>query len=228
MNGEMAEVVRHSAQRRTVVCAIGMVAWLCFAVTVPALPVPEGASILVFPDVTTTESTETILQISNLGASMVHVLCWYLRGESAEGADTPEEEEDAVDFHLFLTARQPTQWIVSQGRPVDAADGCTGDLGGQGECAGAGFDPGEIPALEPPFAGELLCVEADAAGQPVSGNRLFGQATRIDLESGDVSKYPALRFRGTERQNGDRRLCLGGPVSPSCPQGDEFDAFAQS
>jgi hypothetical protein len=228
MNGEATEVVRRSAQRPMVVCAIGLVALLCFAATAPALPVPEGASILVFPDVTTSESMETIVQISNLGTSSVTALCWYVSGEGAEAGYTPAESEEVVDFDLWLTARQPTQWIASQGRPVDWADGCAGDLRHQGECAGAGFDPGEIPALQPGFAGELLCVEADVAGHPLSGNRLFGQATRIDLESGDVSKYSALRFRGTERQNGDRTLCLGGPVSPSCPHGDEFDACAET
>jgi len=226
MAGKIAGLSCRSARRRISKYAVGIAALLCLAARASAFPIRDGASILVFPDVTTSEDTETVLQISNLGTSMVHVLCWYVRGEGF-GEDL-EIGEELVDFHLWLTARQPTQWVASQGRPIDWADNCTGDLRRQGECAGAGIDPGNIPALEPPFAGELLCVEADAAGNPLGGNRLSGQATRIDLESGDVSKYPAVRFQGTDRQDGDRTLCLGGSVSPACPRGSEFDPCART
>jgi hypothetical protein len=68
-----------------------------------------------------------------------------------------------------------------------------------------------------------MCVEVDQADSVVSGNHLFGQATLKDPVSGDVAQYQGLTVLGTENNDGDGTLCLGGNASSFCPLGAEYD-----
>jgi hypothetical protein len=99
-----------------------------------------------------------------------------------------------VDFTIWLTKQQPTHWVVSQGRLVDATDPACSNNGlmavmpkatGNNDrvafygCNGAGLDPGRVPPVVEYFTGELKCIEVDATGHPVSGNHLKGEATTV-------------------------------------------------
>ena len=69
--------------------------------------------------------------------------------------------------------------MVSQGRLINIFDAvCTPE---NSRCNGAGIDPGRIPPVVRDFTGELKCVEVDAAGPPLSGNHLKGEATMVLL-----------------------------------------------
>jgi hypothetical protein len=107
---------------------------------------------------------------------------------------------------------------------ADAAEPCgvldfTVSLPRQGSVewqASVGND--EIPPIsELPFSGELVCVQVDAGGTPVSSNTLVG---RIDAEGcpAAVTSVP-----GSFNLNFDTTLCLGGDVSANCPDGAEYD-----
>ena len=84
-----------------------------------------------------------------------------------------------------------------------------------------------MPPLPPDFVGELKCIEVDAAGTPIGGNHLKGEATLRDDEIGvdgvDVSKYNAVGIKGTDLvgQTGNE-LLLNNPESGE-PQG-QYDA----
>jgi hypothetical protein len=131
-----------------------------------------------------------------------------------------------IDFDIWLTKQQPTYWVVSRGRLVDPNDdSCTRT---DTSCNEAGFDPGRVPPVVEDFTGELKCIEVDASGAPLSGNHLKGEATLIELGSGDASKYNAIGIIGNDGNNGDGVLCLGGQPGPDCPNGGEYNACPQT
>ena len=153
----------------------------------------KSASILVFPKVFADAGRDTVIQITNTSNSMVHAHCFYVNGaltfpELPAGAPNPPLWTE-VDFDIWLTKQQPTHWVVSRGRPVNAADapcgaaaereaapGGFGTMGGFA-CNDAGLDPGRVPPVVEYFTGELKCVEVDPSGAPLSGNHLKGEAT---------------------------------------------------
>jgi hypothetical protein len=57
------------------------------------------------------------------------------------------------------------------------------------------------------FVGELKCIEVDAAGSPIGGNHLKGEATLVTTD-GDVSKYNAVGIEGTELAGGTGNTLL--------------------
>jgi len=63
----------------------------------------------------------------------------------------------------------------------------------------------------------------DPSGAPISGNHLKGEATIVE-RSGEASKHNAIAILGTDFNNGDETLCLGGSVSEECPSGAEYNA----
>jgi hypothetical protein len=164
----------------------------------------RGASILAFPKVLADGASETIIQISNVSNSMVQARCFYLNAQLTipslpEGYYNPPLCQE-TDFTISLTKQQPTHWQVSTGRFVDPTDSC---FSGNNTidptaCDTAGIDPGAIPPVPGDFVGELKCVEVDAAGNPIGGNHLKGEATIITLANHDVSKYNAVGIEGTE------------------------------
>jgi hypothetical protein len=173
----------------------------------------QPASIVVFPKVVVDASRDTVIQLSNTANATVGVRCWYVDArllfpELPPGPSNPPQWI-VTDFELVLTRQQPTVWVGSRGRPIDALDEPCAVRPPDYDCYGAGFDPGRVPALSDGFAGELRCVETDPSGAPISGNHLIGEATLEDRNSGDVSKYSALGFAGLDANDGDDELRLG-------------------
>jgi len=201
----------------------------------------ESASILVFPKVIANGVRDTIIQITNTSNNMRHAHCFYvnaaptLEGQPISDDNPPLWTE--IDFDITLTKQQPTKWVVSTGRRFPAfEDTCAGmatdpsrncnsnDTGtADADCCDAGFDPGRIPPVVEDFIGELKCVEVDASGFPVGGNALKGEATLVDPNNEDVSKYNALGLKGFDTNNMDGTLCLGGGVTAACPTGAEYE-----
>ena len=164
----------------------------------------KSASILVFPKVIANGTADTVIQITNTSNSMVHAHCFYVNGaltfpDLPPGAINPPLWTE-VDFDIWLTKQQPTHWVVSQGRLVNAADApCSNnalamdaqangifDNGGFYGCNDAGLDPGRVPPVVEYFTGELKCIEVDPSGAPLSGNHLKGEATTTTYNVCDV------------------------------------------
>ena len=180
----------------------------------------QNASVLFFPKVIADGTWDTVIQLANSSSAQVSARCFYV-GRAQDAAACEQ-----MAFTLWLTQNQPTHWVVSTGRPVDTTDsGCKPSVL---DCNGAGLDPGDVPPAPRAFRGELLCVEVDSSGAPVSDNHLSGIATLKDLTSGAVAKYNAVGAAGSPANNGDGVLCLGGTASPTCPTGGEFSACPQT
>jgi hypothetical protein len=154
----------------------------------------RSSSILVFPKVIADGTRDTVIQITNTSNSMVHAHCFYVNG-ALTFPDLPPGPINPplwieTDFDIWLTKQQPTHWVVSEGRLVNAADppcsnnalmplGTAAGLpsGGFYGCNDAGLDPGRVPPVVEYFTGELKCIEVDPSGAPLSGNHLKGEAT---------------------------------------------------
>jgi hypothetical protein len=74
-----------------------------------------------------------------------------------------------------------------------------------------------IPPLPSGFEGALVCVEVDGNGDPYGQNRLKGEATIVDVQSGDVSKYNAFALAKAGGNN-DSDLSLNGTEYETCPR----------
>jgi len=222
-----------------------MVMSLAFSVSVAAvradITTERSASILIFPKLVfdshglqTDIPVDTIIQISNTSNSMVFAHCFYVNAVPPDPTHPPGPTNvpiwQEVDFEIFLTKQQPTHWVLSSGRLDDPTDNksCNTD------CSNAGFDPGRIPpAGNDPFTGELKCIEVDSSGAPINGNHLKGEATIVTTDgNAEVSKYNAVGVLGLNTDlnsnNSDNVLCLGGGVSPGCPNGAEYNACPQT
>lgn len=155
----------------------------------------RSSSILVFPKVISDGTRDTVIQITNTSNSMVHAHCFYVNGaltfpDLPPGPINPPLWTE-IDFDIWLTKQQPTHWVVSKGRLVNAADypcsntaqkngaATPGGFPGDGfyGCNDAGLDPGRVPPVVEYFTGELKCIEVDPSGAPLSGNHLKGEAT---------------------------------------------------
>lgn len=172
------------------------------------------ASIVIFPKVIADGTRDTVIQLTNATNNFRSALCLYLDG-SLTFPNLPQSPSNPprcaqTNFDLSLLPQQPTSWVASKGRAVDAADP-------------AGTDPGLIPPVMSGFEGALFCVELDSSGAPVSGNSLIGTATLQNTASGDVAQYSAIGLRGLATNDGDATLCLGDSVTPTCPLGAEYD-----
>ena len=178
-----------------------MVALMSAGAAVAQVTTEKSASVLVFPKVVADGTRDTVIQITNTSNSMVHAHCFYVNGaltfpELSPGPLNPPLWTE-VDFDIWLTKQQPTHWVVSQGRLVNAADtpcsntamvmdpkGTAGGYGGMGfyGCNDAGLDPGRVPPVVEYFTGELKCIEVDPSGAPLSGNHLKGEATTTTFD----------------------------------------------
>jgi len=200
--------------------------WLVIAVSLAPnrgaaqLVVGAGASTQFFPFVAADAAHDTMIQLVNGSTQRIFVRCTYTPGDSGG-------VQAAINFDLVLTRRQPTHWIASTGRVSDPSDmPCDRETP---TCDGAGIDPGRIPPLPEGFTGDLLCVQIDRSGAPMSGNALRGMATLVDRASGDVATYAAIGLAGNSFNDGDNTLCLGGTaLSISCPRGAEYAACPQT
>jgi hypothetical protein len=179
------------------------------------------SSILILPKIVADGTRDTLIEITNTSNSLVFAHCFYVNGAPVDPTRPPGPTNpplwQEVDFFLFLTRQQPTQWLVSEGRDVNPMDAPT--------TPGYGIDPGLIPPAVPGFQGELLCVQVDQSGSPVGGNALIGAATLVGPE-GDSSKHNAIGILGIE-VDGDNVLNLDGVEYNSCPDQLVFTHFAE-
>ena len=192
----------------------------------------RAASIIIFPHVVADGSRDTVIQLNNIGNSLVRAKCFYVSRELTptlqRSAPANPIEIQVTAFEIVLTVQQPTHWVASRGRLVDPQDpacqvtpACEPE---NIECDGAGLDPGVVPALgASSFQGALLCVETGFDGHPVSGNHFTGIATITQAANGSANQYSAIGLPGNDNNDGDDRLCLGGEVSAECPFGGEYD-----
>lgn len=231
---------------RTAGIAVALGVW-CVAGASAEVGSDRTGSILVFPKVVFDGSRDTVIQISNTSNSMTHAHCFYVNAVGfCERSSTTACLLDSdcgpagrcrvswqeIDFELWLTKQQPTSWVAGFGRFTDPTDpACRVDFRDRSndnfDCYGAGLDPGRVPPVAEPFAGELKCIEVDASGAPISGNHLKGEAS-IQTVEGETSKYNAIAIQGGDANNGDNVLCLGGEVSAECPSGPEYDACPEA
>jgi hypothetical protein len=187
-----------------------------------------SGSVVVWPKVVWTGNTangtasmnrDTVIQLTNTSNQMVHAHCFYINAAPVDPNSRPSPQNprlwQVTDFTLWLTRRQPTHWVVSQGRQVNPSDGFGVD--------GSGIDPGAVPPVPPGFEGELKCVQIDSMGAPFGGNSLKGEAV-LRSRSGDVSKYNAISISASDRASGDPANILSLDDTPnndgeyrSCP-----------
>jgi hypothetical protein len=198
--------------------------------TLALCPWPAGAqvstehpaSVIVFPKVIADGTRDTLLQVSNTSNSYVRATCLYVNAQRLVPGQPPGPLNpplwQVTRFDIALTAQQPTNWVVSIGRPDLPLDPtCQFFPPSNFDCYGAGTDPGNIPPVPSSFVGEVVCVEVDALLNPISGNHLTGEATIKDLSTGDVAKYSAVGLEGFENNDGDADLELGEEYA-ACPQ----------
>lgn len=164
--------------------AVGALALAHVASASTDVTTEQSGSVVVFPKVVWDGTRDTIITLSNTMNPMAHAHCFYING-AVPGQCTE------TDFDLWLTKRQPTHWVASQGRPNSS---------GQIIGPNAGFSPGLIPPVPLGFVGELKCVQVMDDGTPVAGNALKGEAVlrRID---GDVAGYNAIALQGNTDAN---------------------------
>ena len=178
-------------------------------------------SILILPKIVADGTRDTLIEITNTSNTLVNAHCYYVNGAPLDPTQPPGPQNpplwQEVDFFLFLTRQQPTQWLASEGRRVSPLDPF-GDIE-------AGLDPGRIPGATPGFQGELICVQVDSGGSPTGGNALIGSATLIGPDQ-DSSKYNAIAVLGDE-VDGDDVLELDNEEYRACPTELVFTHFSQ-
>ncbi len=155
---------------------------------------PAG-SIAIFPKIIADGLRDTAIQLTNTSNLVSFARCFYVDGSTCA----------AKDFLLMLTAQQPTYWVASQGRHVTPPPAP---------------DPGAVPAVSVPFAGELKCVQVDSTGVPIAMNSLTGAATLLGPE-GDASKYDAITIPGFQSSTGSV-LQLDDVQYGACPRDLRF------
>jgi len=169
-------------------------------------------SILIFAKVVNNSQRDTVIQITNTGNMVNHARCFYLNGANCR----------ITDFDITLTKQQPTQWRVSEGRPVNLID----PFGS----SGAGIDPGLVPAVQRGFAGALICAEVTEDGNPLPQNKLKGEATLLDIAdngSNNTSEYNAIAFPGDGNQNNsDADLRLNGTEYEACSSAHQVNYYS--
>lgn len=198
---------------------VAVLALLVSLGTVPAradVSTEEGGSILVYPKIINANGRDTIIQLVNTGNTLEHLHCFYTDARPRDprlpvGPTNPALWQE-VDFFLWLTRQQPTVWTASQGRALNPLDG-------------SGLDPGSIPGVVNGFTGELVCVEVDSSGNPITANRLQGDATLVSA-SGDSSKYSAIAIQSGPLGGDSRTLLLDNEHYSSCPNTLIFNHFA--
>jgi hypothetical protein len=184
-----------------------------------------SGTVLVYPKVMYTEGRDTVIQIANTSNLTVHVWCFYVNGEpEVPGLPGPSNPRrcQVTDFQLWLSRQQPTHWVASQGRMVNPLDSCFNDP--NGNCDGAGIDPGAIPPVPEGFEGELKCVQVDTGGTPFPGNALKGEAVLRDLTNGDVSKYNAVAILASGAVSDDNKIQLNN--TPDTSDGEANSCYA--
>jgi hypothetical protein len=174
-------------------------------------------SILLLPKIVADGTRDTLIEVTNTSNTLVTAHCYYVNGAPANPALPPGPTNpplwQELDFFLFLTRQQPTQWLASEGRDVNPFD------------SEPGFDPGLIPPVGDDFQGELVCVQTDGSAAPVGGNALIGAATLLGPDA-DSSKYNAIAVQGLDVDS-DQTLSLDDVEYSACPTVLATTHFAQ-
>jgi hypothetical protein len=106
-------------------------------------------------------------------------------------ADTSQPACRTFGFNVQLRPGASVQWQASAGGPV--------------------------PGTGVPFSGELICVEVDVTGAPISQDSLAGTA-----QIPGQSPVAAASISGFDTNDGNNALCLGTGVTADCPSGAEY------
>lgn len=201
----------------------------------------RGGSIIVFPKVISDGTRDTLIQISNISNAVVFAHCMYLDASPEipgvpVGPTNPRRCQER-DFTLTLTRQQPTIWRVSTGRLLNNFDQVTGacttvTIDGVDRQSCPGIDPGNVINVGTLFEGHLLCVQTDAAGAPVGGDALKGEAILESVAAagadGLISAYNAVSIsQGTVGPDTDSRLDLDGLEYAQCPDALRFTHLAE-
>jgi hypothetical protein len=131
----------------------------------------QQGSVLIFPKIDVTGSTDTLISLSNGNSAAVNVECYWV-----------DSTQYPNDFMFTLTPNQPIVFDAKLGLCIDAID-----------------QP--APVTIPPFptnnstVGELKCWATDAAGDTqISWNYLTGSAKIIDYSAYTAYEYNAWSF----------------------------------
>ena len=187
----------------------------------PVTNTSKEGSLLIWPKIITSDTTDTFIMINNSYPSSVNVKC-YWEYKNTETGTPPYFRNGCVnyDFQFKLTANQPAVFSAKTGMHM-------WDESVQKSPPIAAFGwPGE---------GILKCwaVDADAQNQ-ISWNYLKGEAFVMDYTAGSVWEYNAWRFaanpaRGAAVGTGGR-IELSGTNGgyDACPSYLVFDFLADS
>ncbi|HYD48292.1 MAG TPA: hypothetical protein VEB21_08095 [Terriglobales bacterium] len=162
----------------------------------------QPGAILVFPKIESSETTDTIIQITNNSGNRVFARCFYIDGRVTGELPTWL----ITDFQTTLTRQQPTFWVAGIGLPAVPPD------------RPEDLYPGPIPPVAAGFLGELRCIVVDESENPIGRNALTGEATLIDRISGSTRKYQATAIRGFPANDGNNTLLLNESEYSSCPR----------
>lgn len=200
-----------------------------------------GASILIFPKVLANGTFDTVIQIANIGNSLVFAHCFYVNAPLENvvthlPCTVPSSACVAAcsetDFDIVLTKQQPTHWVVSQGRDFDSSGS---DVNVKGFPPGLvppeGCDVSTDPTCSSPFQGELKCIEVSETDEPLAGNHLKGEATLVAVQAapgndinhpgatkGDISAYSAVGIASLpDASPSSNVLPLDGNTYEACP-----------
>jgi len=142
-------------------------------------------SLLIFPDIDTTDAKNTVIRITNDQSKGIDVKCYYGEYTGDKSLDIPSNAytKPTIDFQFYVTKSQPVYWSVNDG--VGTIDAPV-------------FD-GKV--------GELKCWAVDQSGETqVKFNHLSGTATVLDQgdRHDDEDKTQVLSLGDFEgRKHGD-------------------------
>jgi hypothetical protein len=186
-------------------------------------------------ELSSTQSIETVLQLTNTSDQPVVVWCFYENANShctntgevcvnaqrccmgGNGCGQCLPDWNEVDFRIRLTPQQPIGWLASEGEADFPLDGRVRTGIGGSSNAGSRIPP--VP--EEPFEGLLKCIAVDEDNTPVERNVLKGEATLYfvdttpSAEQVDIGKYNAVGIQAREgRLNDDKTLILDSDQNP--------------
>jgi hypothetical protein len=116
-------------------------------------------SLLIFPDIDTTDAKNTVIRITNDQSKGIDVKCYYGEYTGDDSLTIPSNHytKPTIDFQFFVTKSQPVFWSVNDG----------------------------VGTIDAPYfkdkVGELKCWAVNASGETqVKFNHLHGTATVLD------------------------------------------------
>jgi hypothetical protein len=149
-------------------------------------PGSGAGSIAIVENLEVTSENDPVFSLGNASNNFKDGYCFYVSDACA-----------IVDFSFGLPRQGSVEWRASEGGSTMSIEGIELPIP-------------PIPSI--PFTGELVCLELDAAGQPLPANSLRAAVTY----SGQC-QLGATSLEGTELGDGDTILNLGIEYD-ACPQ----------